>query len=46
MAMHHPDRITLYVDGDNVNAVELYLRAGFVVEQRSMQYQRGTDLPR
>lgn len=40
MAMHHPDRITLYVDGDNENAVSLYLRAGFGIEQRSTQYLR------
>lgn len=41
MATHSPDRITLYVDGDNSNAVQLYLRAGFEVEQRSVQYLRG-----
>ncbi|MDI6023910.1 mycothiol synthase [Leucobacter sp. UT-8R-CII-1-4] len=41
MASHSPNRITLYVDGDNTNAVELYLRAGFAVEQRSVQYLRG-----
>lgn len=41
MATHSPSRITLYVDGDNTNAVELYLRAGFEVEQRSVQYRRG-----
>lgn len=42
MAKHNPDRITLYVDGDNRNAVALYVRAGFAVEQRSMQYLRAT----
>lgn len=40
MAAHHPDRITLYVDGDNSSAVALYLRAGFTVEQRSVQFLR------
>lgn len=38
MQLHHPDRITLYVDGDNTTAVELYQRAGFEVQQRSVQY--------
>ncbi len=46
MATHRPNRITLYVDGDNTNAVALYARAGFVVEQRSMQYSRAATLPR
>mgnify|MGYP000863705677 CR=1 FL=1 len=46
MAKHHPERITLYVDGDNTNAVALYARAGFAVEQRSMQYLRAATRPR
>lgn len=40
MALHKPNRITLYVDGENTTAVELYLRAGFTVDARSMQYLR------
>lgn len=44
MQLHDPDRITLYVDGDNTNAVELYLRAGFEVEQRSVQYLRRASI--
>lgn len=43
MKLHNPDRITLYVDGDNTNAVELYLRAGFEVEQRSVQHLRSSN---
>lgn len=38
MATHSPDRITLYVEGDNDQALPLYERAGFEVEQRSMQW--------
>lgn len=40
MANHSPDRITLYVDGENSSALNLYLRAGFEIEQRSIQYVR------
>lgn len=40
MAEHRPDRITLYVDGDNENARALYDRAGFTVDQRSTQWLR------
>ena len=44
MQLHEPNRITLYVDGDNTNAVDLYLRAGFEVEQRSVQYLRRASI--
>jgi len=37
---HQPDRITLYVDGDNERARALYHRAGFVVDQLSTQWLR------
>lgn len=40
MAEHHPDRITLYVDGDNAAARSLYQRVGFTVEQESTQWER------
>lgn len=40
MREHRPDRITLYVDGDNAPARRLYDRAGFTVDQRSTQWMR------
>lgn len=40
MAQHHPSRVTLYVDGDNERAVQLYLKAGFTVDSRSLQWAR------
>ncbi|MCB1274353.1 MAG: mycothiol synthase [Leucobacter sp.] len=40
MAAHRPDRITLYVDGDNENALALYERAGFTIDQLSTQWVR------
>ncbi|WP_449277585.1 GNAT family N-acetyltransferase [Leucobacter sp. GX24907] len=41
MAEHAPQRVSLYVDGDNERAVGLYLTRGFTVEQRSEQWVRG-----
>lgn len=35
-----PSRITLYVDGDNENAVTLYKRSGFTIDQKSTQWRR------
>lgn len=40
MLEHDPDRITLYVDGDNENARALYDRAGFETDQLSTQWLR------
>ena len=40
MAQHSPDRVTLYVDGENERAVNLYLAAGFTVDSRSQQWRR------
>lgn len=38
MAIHHPGRISLYVDGDNDRALALYLRAGFTTDRVSTQW--------
>lgn len=38
MSTHHPDRISLYVEGNNISALRLYERAGFTVQQRSTQW--------
>ncbi|MBL3685979.1 mycothiol synthase [Leucobacter zeae] len=40
MARHSPDRVSLYVDGENERAVELYRRAEFTVGSRSRQWER------
>ena len=40
MAQHSPDRVSLYVDGENERAVELYRRAEFTVGSLSRQWRR------
>lgn len=40
MAQHSPDRVTLYVDGENERAVRLYEHASFTVDSRSRQWAR------
>lgn len=40
MAQHRPDRVTLYVDGENGPAVHLYETAGFTIDSRSRQWRR------
>lgn len=40
MAEHHPRRVTLYVEGDNVPALALYRNAGYVEHSRSQQWSR------
>ena len=40
MAQHAPSRVSLYVDGENERAVDMYVRYGFEVEQRSTQWLR------
>lgn len=38
MAQHSPQRVSLYVDGDNDRAVGMYEAAGFTIASRSMQW--------
>lgn len=44
MAAHRPDRVTLYVDGENERAVNMYLAAGFEIDSRSKQWLRGARI--
>lgn len=39
MAQHAPQRVTLYVDGDNTRAVGMYESAGFTIDSRSTQWR-------
>ena len=39
MAEHRPDRVTLYVDGENSRAVGMYEAAGFTIDSRSTQWR-------
>ena len=41
MAQHRPERVTLYVDGENERAVRMYEHAGFTIDSRSRQWRRG-----
>lgn len=43
MADHDPQRVTLYVDGENERAVQMYKNAGFTISSRSRQW-RGPSL--
>lgn len=39
MAQHAPERVTLYVDGENERAVHMYEAAGFTIDSRSTQWR-------
>lgn len=39
MAEHAPERVTLYVDGENERAVRMYESAGFSIDSRSQQWR-------
>lgn len=38
MAQHDPAQVTLYVDGENTRAVQMYEAAGFTIDSRSRQW--------
>lgn len=40
MAQHQPNRVSLYVDGDNERATKMYETAGFTIDSRSQQWER------
>lgn len=42
LAAHRPDRVDLYVEGDNEPALGLYRSLGFTVDTRSQQWLRPT----
>ncbi|MFC5339116.1 mycothiol synthase [Leucobacter denitrificans] len=44
MATHSPERVTLYVDGENERAVRMYEAVGFTVDSRSRQWRRGARI--
>lgn len=43
MAQHHPTKVTLYVDGENERAVNLYTAAGFTIDSRSRQWHQVSE---
>lgn len=43
MAEHRPARVTLYVDGENERAVNMYRSAGFTIDSRSRQWRRVSE---
>lgn len=45
MAQHRPTRVSLYVDGENERAVELYERAAFTIASSSRQWLRAPSGP-
>lgn len=45
MAQHRPTRVSLYVDGENERAVELYERASFTIASSSRQWLRAPSDP-
>lgn len=43
MAELRPERVTLYVDGENERAIDLYRRVGFVTDTVSQQWELSAD---